>query len=269
MAGKLSAYARQKLLDHFFKTASFTVPTNIYVALSYADPLDDGSGIDEPTTASYARTQCNTWDAAASASNVTRSANTSAVTFPAATANYAADVTHYALFDASVGGNMLAYGSFSSPVTILNTETPEFDAGDFDIAFSGAFSDAIHEDLMDHLLKTTSMSQPANIYVALSTANPGAAGASIAEPSGGAYARQQCNTWDAAASSAGTSNVTNTNALTYPTATANWGTITWTALYSASSGGTFYGRAQMIPSQTVDDGEIITIPADALIWSAT
>ena len=46
--GSFSNYLENKVLDHIFKTASFTVPTNICTALSTADPLDTGAGIAEP-----------------------------------------------------------------------------------------------------------------------------------------------------------------------------------------------------------------------------
>ena len=79
--GSLSDYAEGKLLDHVLKVAAFTVPTNIYIALSTADPLDDGSGLTEPSGGAYARVLCNTWDTAASR----KTANTNQANFPAAT----------------------------------------------------------------------------------------------------------------------------------------------------------------------------------------
>jgi hypothetical protein len=80
---------------------------------------------------------------------------------------------------------------------------------------------------------------PDPIYIALSTADPGATGAGFTEPGGGiAYARvSMANTvaeWPAA--SAGQK--TNANAVTFPQATGSWGTVTHWGAYSASSGGT-------------------------------
>lgn len=122
--GSFSDYLENKVLDHIFKTASFTVPTNIYVALSTADPTDAGSGIAEPSGNNYARAACNTWDAASG--GVTQ--NTSTVTFNTPSGSWGA-ITHFALFDASSAGNMLAYGSLSSTKNIGSGDTPSFAAG--------------------------------------------------------------------------------------------------------------------------------------------
>lgn len=126
--GSFSNYLENKILDHVFKTASFTVPTNIYVALSTADPLDTGAGIAEPSGNAYARTVCNSWDAASGGAT----ANTGAVTFPTATGSWGT-ITHFALFDASTAGNMLAHGSLAVSKTITTGDTPKFNAGDIDV----------------------------------------------------------------------------------------------------------------------------------------
>ncbi len=126
--GSFSNYLENKILDHVFKTASFTVPTNIYVALSTADPTDSGGSIAEPSGNAYARTACNTWDAASGGAI----ANTGAVTFPTATGSWGT-ITHFALFDASTAGNMLAHGSLAVSKAITTGDTPKFNAGDIDI----------------------------------------------------------------------------------------------------------------------------------------
>jgi hypothetical protein len=126
--GSFSNYLENKLLDHVFKVASFTVPTNIYVALSTADPTDSGGSIAEPSGNNYARTLCNTWDAAASGAT----ANTNAVTFPTASGSWGT-ITHFALFDASSAGNMLAHGALTTSKSITNGDTPKFNAGEIDV----------------------------------------------------------------------------------------------------------------------------------------
>jgi hypothetical protein len=74
-------------------------------------------------------------------------------------------------------------------------------------------------------------------FVSLHTAAPGDTGAS--EVSGGAYARQGPVSF----ANAGTNPTvaSNTAVIQYPTATANWGTITHFGIWSAVSGGTFLG----------------------------
>lgn len=126
--GSFSNYLENKLLDHTLKVASFTQPTNIYVALSTTDPTDAGTAITEPSGNAYARTLCNTWDTAASGA----SANTSAITFPTATGSWGT-ITHFALYDASTGGNMLGHGSVGTPQAVTTGNTPQFAAGDLDV----------------------------------------------------------------------------------------------------------------------------------------
>jgi len=122
--GSFSNYLENKVLDHVFKTTSFSVPSNVYVALSTADPTESGGSIAEPSGNSYARTQCNVWNAASGGSI----ANTSAITFPTATGSWGT-ITHFALFDASTSGNMLAYGSLTASKAIGNGDTAQFAAG--------------------------------------------------------------------------------------------------------------------------------------------
>jgi hypothetical protein len=126
--GSFSNYLENKILDHVFKTASFSVPTNIYVALSTADPGESGGGIAEPSGNGYARTICNSWDAASGGATQ----NTNAVTFPTATGSWGT-ISHFALFDAATGGNMLAYGALTVSKTVTTGDTPKFNAGDIDV----------------------------------------------------------------------------------------------------------------------------------------
>lgn len=126
--GSFSNYLENKILDHVFKTASFTVPTNIYIALSTADPTESGGSIAEPSGNAYARTACNAWDAAVSGAI----ANTNTVTFPEATGSWGT-ITHFALYDASSNGNMLAFGALSQSKAITTGDTAQFAAGAIDI----------------------------------------------------------------------------------------------------------------------------------------
>jgi hypothetical protein len=65
MAGNLSDYLENKLLDHFLATAAYTAPSNVYVALMTVAEDDTGTAGTEVTGGSYAR-QSATFDSAAS-----------------------------------------------------------------------------------------------------------------------------------------------------------------------------------------------------------
>jgi hypothetical protein len=128
--GSFSDYWENKILDHVFGKSSYSPPT-IYVALSTADPTDDGSGIAEPSGNGYARvqTQASNWNAASSGSLD----NANDITFPEATGNWGT-ISHFALFDAASEGNMLAHGSLSASKAIGSGDTAKFAAGDLDVS---------------------------------------------------------------------------------------------------------------------------------------
>lgn len=254
--GSLSNYAELKWLDHILKTASYTVPSNIYVALSTADPTDAGSGVAEPSGNGYARTSCNSWATASGRAT----SNGAAVTFPAATGSWGT-ITHYALFDASTGGNMLGYGSLTTPNAVVNGNVVTFAIGEIDVTVnSGGFSTYLANKMLDHTFKVASYTVPTNIYVGLSTANPGDSGGALAEPSGNAYARTVKNSWDAAASGA----TQNSSAITFPTATGSWGTVTHCALFDASSAGNMLMYGALGTSQSVVNGNVVEFDTGAL-----
>ena len=129
--GSFGDYLENELLDHVFMKGAYTPPTNIFVALSTADPTDDGSAIAEPAGGSYARksTAGADWDAAVSGALD----NANAITFIEATGLWGS-ITHFALFDALSGGNMLAHSALTTAKTIDNGDTASFAAGDLDVS---------------------------------------------------------------------------------------------------------------------------------------
>lgn len=119
------------ILDHFFGKAAWAQPTDIFVALSTADPTDAGTGIAEPVGNGYARidTAPTDWNAATGTAPV---ATTNATTLTFAQASGAwGDITHFALFDALTAGTFLGSGlvNAGTPVTVASGDTPEFAAG--------------------------------------------------------------------------------------------------------------------------------------------
>lgn len=90
--------------------------------------------------------------------------------------------------------------------------------------------------IIDHMLRNQAFTPPTTIYVALFTSSTGLENNSgvTGEVSGGSYARQAC-ALDAASNGASQ----NTSEITFPTATANWGTITHMALVDHASNTTW------------------------------
>ena len=125
MAG-FSRYAQRELLDHILKVGSYTAPTNIYVALFNAGPT-------ECTGTAYARELCNGWDAATDA-DPSIADNTGIIDFGNGAADWGT-LTHFALYDNSVGGNLLTDITALAANKVINDGDPvSFPAGDLDVS---------------------------------------------------------------------------------------------------------------------------------------
>lgn len=128
-------YLEKELLDHVFGNAAYAAPATLYLALSTADPLDDGSGLTEPAGGSYARlavaNNATNFPAATGASPATKS-NGVQFDFVTATASWGV-ITHMAIMDAASGGNMLAHASLATSKTIDSGDTVNFKIGELDI----------------------------------------------------------------------------------------------------------------------------------------
>ena len=123
----LSDYYENGILDHVFKVSPLAQPSHIYVALTKSTIEDEDTGQTLPSEISgggYARKACDTWNVASSG----QTANTGAITFNQATANWGA-ITDMALCDAVTGGNVLVYGKMDSTRTVNSGDTLAFLAG--------------------------------------------------------------------------------------------------------------------------------------------
>lgn len=100
------------------------------------------------------------------------------------------------------------------------------------------FSDYSAQNGLNYIVGKTAVPTLPTVSVALFTAVGTDAGTGFTEVSGGSYARVTTSgaTWNAASGSA-PSIITNNAAITFPTATANWGTVVAFGLYDASSSG--------------------------------
>jgi hypothetical protein len=123
-----------------------------------------------------------------------------------------------------------------------------------------AASDYLENALLDHVLKNTAYTQPTNLYVGLYTADTGLeANSPSAEVSGGSYARQSAAFAAASSGSASTSAT-----ITFPAATANWGTITHVAVTDASTGGNVLFWGAVTSSKTIESGDTFQISSGNL-----
>ena len=122
-------YAETQIINHIFRTASFTKPTTLNLALFTAVGDGEAATVTELTGNGYARVACNpldaNWSAPVSGNGTTYNVNT--ITFPAATADWGT-ITHFGIYDASTAGNLIIYAPLTIARNITNGSTPSFAA---------------------------------------------------------------------------------------------------------------------------------------------
>jgi hypothetical protein len=116
-------------------------------------------------------------------------------------------------------------------------------------------SNYLENALLNATLNATTYTAPATVYVSLWTSDPTDAGSGT-EVSGGSYARTAVSF----ATASGTSgNVLNDADVTFPTATASWGTVGWIGINDAATSGNLLYHTALDTSKTIDSGDIFKI----------
>ena len=129
-----SDYLEAAILDHVFKLATFTAPTNLYVALFTSAPSDSGGGTEVSGNA-YARVQV-TNDTSSWTRTGSTVVNDNAITFPAPSPSSWGTVTHYGVFDAASSGNLLDWGALTASRSTTAGVAVSFAAGDLSFSVS-------------------------------------------------------------------------------------------------------------------------------------
>lgn len=137
-------------------------------------------------------------------------------------------------------------------------------------------SDALEIAFLNAYFRNTAYTPLATIYVSLHTADPTDAGTGT-EVSGGSYARVACTTgtsgtgagavFSAPATNGTAKRVSNDAAVTFAAPTANWGTVTHSATWSAASGGTMGWSGALVTPRAINSGDgAPTFPIGALTY---
>ena len=133
-----SDFLEKAILDHVLGNATYTQPSIIYLGLftntsgNASSNLEAGVLTDEVSGGDYAR-EVITFAEAVSPDGSADSDAT--VTFPAASANWG-EVTHVAVMDAPSAGNVLFYGTVTTPKTIESGDTFQVSAGNLTITLA-------------------------------------------------------------------------------------------------------------------------------------
>ena len=122
-----------------------------------------------------------------------------------------------------------------------------------------SFSNYLETKVLDHVFGGTAYTAPATLYLALFTANPNEDGSGTeVSTSGTAYARQSV------AFTISGNTASNTAAVEYPTATANYGTVSHVGIYDASSAGNLIAYAALTSSKAIETGDVFRVPTGDL-----
>lgn len=125
-----------------------------------------------------------------------------------------------------------------------------------------SFTDYTENLVLNWLFTTNSATRPTAWYIGLFTAAPSDTGGGT-EITGNGYSRTATGTMTVSGTSP--TNCTNSAAIEFPAASGgNWGTITHVAVFDASTTGNMLGWAALTTSRTINDGDILRIPAGDL-----
>ena len=125
-----------------------------------------------------------------------------------------------------------------------------------------SFTDFTESLVLTWLLTNGSATRPTAWYVGLFTAAPSDTGGGT-EVSGNAYARVATGTMTISGTSP--TNATNAAAIEFAAASGgNWGSIGWAGIFDASTSGNLLAWAPLTTARTINDGDVLRIPAASL-----
>lgn len=132
-----------------------------------------------------------------------------------------------------------------------------------------ALSNYLEDKWLRMLSDAAAFTAPAT-YVALFTTDPTDAGTGT-EVSGGSYARQQVNQdgatspfWNTPVDAAGPQLIDNNGAITFPQATASWGTVSHVGIFDALTAGNLLFHGALASPTTVDTNSTFEFPTGDL-----
>ena len=122
-----SNYLENKILDHVLGSSALAQPSALYVALSTGSFNDDNTGT-ELTGNGYSRKVVTF--GTASGGSISSNSN---VEFDTATGDQGT-ISHFGIFDASSGGNLLYHGAFSASKVISTGDVLKIASGSLTVS---------------------------------------------------------------------------------------------------------------------------------------
>ena len=122
-------------------------------------------------------------------------------------------------------------------------------------------TDYLEGQVLAHIFRTASFAKPTVLALALFTVTPSDAGGGT-EVTGNNYARVALNPLDAnwAAPATGNGVTSNSSAITFPTPSATWGTVTGFAIFDATTAGNMLFWGTLTIAKTINNGDTVPFP---------
>lgn len=253
MIGSLSDFSEALILDSVFgRTASYSYPGTLYVALFTALPNDAGSSGTEVDTSGtgYARKSIANSSANFNVAADGVKVNKNAITFATSTTAWG-DIVGAGIYDASTGGNLLWYWEWTQPRSVGANDTMRVEAEELEFTFTA--EDTVNADCvlslelqhawLDAFFGTPGAPAiPATLYAALMTTIPDPEDASGVELTGTSYARVAIDNTSTNFSAYASGVKTNAAQIVWPTTGGSWSSVVGVAFYDASSSGNLIAK---------------------------
>jgi len=133
-----SDYLEEGILEHTLRGNSLPTPSGIYIALFTSDPTDGNTGT-EVSDSSYLRQDAAKggvisagWSTPTASGDGSMSNNAKLIQFPPI-ADGTVTISHYAIYDAQAGGNMLYHAPFTVAKTLEINDVLSIDVGGIEI----------------------------------------------------------------------------------------------------------------------------------------
>lgn len=128
-----SNYTETNVINALLRGVAFPLPANTYISLHTANPGEaGGSEVSTAAWPSYVRKDAEVGGAIGSGWNAPSDGSTSnakQILYPSQNGAGSITVTHWAIYDAATGGNLLAYAPLTTSRTLIPGDVFVFDIG--------------------------------------------------------------------------------------------------------------------------------------------
>lgn len=136
----ITNYSANKILQALCgKVSTISLGPTAYVGLSTTAPTAVGENVTEPSGNGYARVMLGNYNQSYTQKmgNPANGAieNAEIIYYPEATGSWGT-ITHFCIYDAQLGGNLLAYGALTTSIAPTANTIPIIRVGELDISLS-------------------------------------------------------------------------------------------------------------------------------------